>query len=515
MFHPVVQTWLERQFGAPTPAQAAGLAADRRRAGRAGHRADRLGQDAGGVPLGARPAGRRGDRGGRRPRRPDQRPLRLAAQGAVERRPAQPRGAARRAARRWPPSSGYPAPEIRTAVRTGDTTARERREATRRPPHVLVTTPESLFILLTSESGRRALRDVRTVIVDEIHAVAADKRGAHLALSLERLDALVAAPAARACSASACRRRCGRSRSRRGCSSARTRPLARARRRRPAARSRPRRRGARGRARRGRAPTSSGASSTTAIAALARAHQSTLVFVNTRRLVERVTLPPRRAPGRRRGRRPPRQPVARAAPPRRAAAQGGRAQAWSSRPPRSSSASTSAPSSSRCLIGSPRSIATGLQRIGRSGHALGATPKGRLFPLTRDQLVECAALVRAARRAEIDAVAPAGRAARRPRAADRRRLPPARSGTRTRSTTSAARAGALRRARARRLRRRRRHALRGHRHQPRARGRAAPPRRASTAGCAGGAARAWPRSPRAAPSPTTPTTTSSSSPTGR
>src|SRR5262249_50599342 len=68
-----------------------------------------------------------------------------------------------------------------------------RREATRRPPHVLVTTPESLFILLTSDSGRRALADVRTVIVDEIHAVAPDKRGAHLALSLERLEALVGA----------------------------------------------------------------------------------------------------------------------------------------------------------------------------------------------------------------------------------------------------------------------------------------------------------------------------------
>src|SRR5262249_1338026 len=83
------------------------------------------------------------------------------------------------------------APEVRTAVRTGDTTARERREATRRPPHVLVTTPESLYILLTSDSGRRALRDVRTVIVDEIHAVAPDKRGAHLALSLARREALV------------------------------------------------------------------------------------------------------------------------------------------------------------------------------------------------------------------------------------------------------------------------------------------------------------------------------------
>src|SRR5881394_3492393 len=81
-------------------------------------------------------------------------------------------------------------PEIRTAVRTGDTPQSERQAMLRQPPHVLVTTPESFYLLLTSEGGRKTLRTVRTVIVDEIHAVARDKRGAHLALSLERLDAL-------------------------------------------------------------------------------------------------------------------------------------------------------------------------------------------------------------------------------------------------------------------------------------------------------------------------------------
>ncbi|HWM76289.1 MAG TPA: DEAD/DEAH box helicase, partial [Methylomirabilota bacterium] len=86
---------------------------------------------------------------------------------------------------------GIRAPAIRTAVRTGDTSAAERRQGAKRPPHVLVTTPESLYILLTSESGRRGLAGARTVIVDEIHAVAGDKRGAHLALSLERLEHLV------------------------------------------------------------------------------------------------------------------------------------------------------------------------------------------------------------------------------------------------------------------------------------------------------------------------------------
>src|SRR5436190_3355869 len=81
-------------------------------------------------------------------------------------------------------------PEIRTAVRTGDTLMHERRAMLKRPPHILVTTPESLYILLTADKSRAILRDVETVIVDEIHAVADDKRGAHLALSLERLEAL-------------------------------------------------------------------------------------------------------------------------------------------------------------------------------------------------------------------------------------------------------------------------------------------------------------------------------------
>ena len=82
-------------------------------------------------------------------------------------------------------------PSIRTAVRTGDTPAAERQRMIKHPPHILVTTPESLFILLTADRSRQALRSVRTVIVDEIHAMADDKRGAHLALSLARLDDLV------------------------------------------------------------------------------------------------------------------------------------------------------------------------------------------------------------------------------------------------------------------------------------------------------------------------------------
>ena len=95
-----------------------------------------------------------------------------------------------RGIRRLAEEQGTPLPEIRVAVRTGDTPARERESMRRRPPHILITTPESLYILLTVESSRIYLASAKTIIVDEIHAVAADKRGAHLALSLERLEDL-------------------------------------------------------------------------------------------------------------------------------------------------------------------------------------------------------------------------------------------------------------------------------------------------------------------------------------
>src|SRR5205807_5452472 len=87
-------------------------------------------------------------------------------------------------------AAGLPEVEIRTLVRTGDTPASQRQQMVRRPPHILVTTPESLYLVLTGKRSREILRHVETIIVDEIHAVARDKRGAHLALSLERLEAL-------------------------------------------------------------------------------------------------------------------------------------------------------------------------------------------------------------------------------------------------------------------------------------------------------------------------------------
>ncbi|HEY6475821.1 MAG TPA: DEAD/DEAH box helicase, partial [Polyangia bacterium] len=398
MFHPVVESWLGRKFGTPTPAQAAAwpLIA-------AGKDVLVTAPTGSGKTLAAflwaldRLVGEAIAAGGPLPDRTSVlyvSPLK-ALSNDVRRNLEEPLGEIRALATEL----GYPAPEVRTAVRTGDTTARERREATRRPPHVLVTTPESLFILLTSESGRRALRDVRTVIVDEIHAVAPNKRGAHLALSLERLEALVG-PASL--------QRVGLSATVRPLEVASrllvggTRPL-------PALVDVGQRRdldlgvevpedelGA-------VATNEQWADLYDRIAALARAHKSTLVFVNTRRLVERVTLHLSERLG------------ADAV----AAHHGSLSRERRHRAERllkSGDLKVVVATASLelgidvgtvelcCLIGSPRSIATGLQRIGRSGHAIHATPKGRLFPLTRDQLVECAALVRAARRAEIDAI---------------------------------------------------------------------------------------------------------------
>jgi ATP-dependent Lhr-like helicase len=298
---------------------------------------------------------------------------------------------------------GFRALDIRTAVRTGDTSATERRQGAKRPPHVLVTTPESLYILLTSDSGRRGLAGARTVIVDEIHAVAGDKRGAHLALSLERLEHLVT-------SAGGTRpQRIGLSATVRPIETA-ARLLVGAERALPAIVDVGQRRDLDLAVEVLRDEL--GAVCTheqwgeiyDRVAELARAHRSTLVFVNTRRLVERVTL----------------HLATRLGQDAVAAHHSSlsRARRFSAEQRlKSGELSVVVATASlelgidvgavdlTCLLGSPRSIATGLQRIGRSGHTLGAIPKGRLFPLTRDQLVECAALVRAARRGEIDRVA--------------------------------------------------------------------------------------------------------------
>ncbi len=291
-------------------------------------------------------------------------------------------------------------PRVRTAVRTGDTSPKDRRLLVKKPPHVLVTTPESLFILLGSASGRRALSDVLTLIIDEIHAVASDKRGAHLALSIERLEDLVVRAGGPP------PQRIGLSATMRPIELAArllvgtTRPLptiidAGTRRDIDLAIEIPR--------------DELGAVCTNEqwtelydrIAEQCKAHRSTLVFVGTRRLVERVAM----HLGERLGEDVVAAHHGSLSRLRRLAAEkrlkAGELKVVVATASLELGIDVGAVELV-CLVGAPRSIATAVQRIGRSGHALLATPKGRLYPLTRDQLVECAAIVRAVRRGEMD-----------------------------------------------------------------------------------------------------------------
>ena len=285
---------------------------------------------------------------------------------------------------------------ISTAVRTGDTTATERARMRRRPPHILVTTPESLYILLTSESGRAMLSTVRTVILDELHALAGNKRGAHLALSLERLATLCSTPPNRV-----------------GISATQKPMRAMARfllgsrdepceiidtghvRERDLALEVP------------RSPlqpvmaTEVWAEVYDRLAELAAAHRTTLVFVNTRRLAERVA----RHLAERLG-------EAAVAAHHGSLAKEQRLRAEQRLKGGELTALVATASLELgidigdvdlvCQLGSPHAIATFLQRVGRSGHGVEALPKGRLFPLSRDDLVQCTALLRAVRAGELD-----------------------------------------------------------------------------------------------------------------
>jgi ATP-dependent Lhr-like helicase len=287
---------------------------------------------------------------------------------------------------------GIPFSPIRTAVRTGDTPASERQKMGKQRPHILVTTPESLYILLTAAKSREMLKTVRTVIVDEIHAVADDKRGSHLALSLARLDAL----------ADAKPQRIGLS--------ATVKPIEQVaeflsaeariidvghRRAMELAVEVPRDE---------LGPIASNemwAEIYDRVAELILTHRTTLVFVNTRRLSERVT----HALKERLGDNivlPHHGSLARAL---RLNAE----ERLKSGELRAVVATASLELGIDigsvdlvCQIGSPRSIAVALQRVGRSGHWVGAMPKGRFFATTRDELIECAALVRSIRSGQLD-----------------------------------------------------------------------------------------------------------------
>jgi ATP-dependent Lhr-like helicase len=293
-------------------------------------------------------------------------------------------------------------PEVRVLVRSGDTPQTERTAMLRTPPHVLVTTPESLYILLTSDGGRGLLRTVRTVIIDEIHALARDKRGAHLSLSLERLQALVDAQggalqriglsatqkpieatagllagAGRACTIVDC----GHLRELDIALEVPGTPLETV------------------------CPTETWEQIYALIVAQIRAHRTTLVFVNTRKLAERVAA--------------------------RLSDVLGKEQVTSHHgslsKERRLDAEMRLKSGSLCAlvataslelgidvgevdlaiqIGVPAQVATFLQRVGRAGHGKGRVPKGRIYPLTPDELVTAAALLKCVRARELDRTEP-------------------------------------------------------------------------------------------------------------
>ena len=290
---------------------------------------------------------------------------------------------------------GLPALEISTAVRTGDTPQKDRNAMRKRAPHILVTTPESLYVLLGSDSGRGMLGGAHTVIIDEIHAIAASKRGSHLALSLERLQALCPQPL----------RRIGLS--------ATQKPIERVARflagsGRPCAivdigHARPRDLAIEV------PPVPLSAVMANDIwelvydrlAQLAREHRTTLIFVNTRRLAERMA----RHLSERLGREAVAAHHGSLAKEQRLSAE--------QRLKRGELQVLVATASLElgidigevdlvCQIASPGSISAFLQRVGRSGHQVGGTPKGRLFATSRDDLIECVALLDCVRRGELD-----------------------------------------------------------------------------------------------------------------
>ncbi len=293
-------------------------------------------------------------------------------------------------------ADGLPDVDVRVLLRTGDTAPAERQAMLKRPPHILVTTPESLYLILTSERAREMLRSVRTVIVDEIHAVARDKRGSHLALSLERLAALARGSV----------QRIGLS--------ATQKPIEEI---------------ARFLMGTGRplcdiideghhrlldlaleipsSPLEAVMSGEVweevyeRLAQLIAEHRTTLVFVNTRRLCERLTMHLSERLG-----------AEQVTSHHGSLSREKRLDAETRLKNGELKALVATASLELgidigsvdlvCQLSTPRSIATLLQRVGRSGHRLGAVPKGRLFPLSRDDLIECTALLRAAREGKLD-----------------------------------------------------------------------------------------------------------------
>jgi len=304
---------------------------------------------------------------------------------------------------------GYQPPNLRVGVRSGDTTSSQRSSMVRKPPEFIVTTPESLYLMVTAEKSREALRTVQTVIIDEIHAVARDKRGSHLTLTLERLEHIcgdrpvrIGLSATQRPIETVARLLVGSNRSivvdgqlRPDCSVIDT-----------------------GHQRaldlelvlpEGELEALPAAEMVAElldeITEMIEQHHTTLVFVNTRRMAERIA----------------HQLAERLGDDKVAAHHGSLSKNRRERVERKLRAgefkalvATASlelgidigPIELVCQIGSPRSIATFLQRVGRSGHTRHGTPKGRLFPLSRDSLVECAALLSATKAGRPDAILP-------------------------------------------------------------------------------------------------------------
>ena len=301
--------------------------------------------------------------------------------------------------------------DVRAEVRTGDTTAAQRQALIKKPPHILVTTPESLYLLLTSDSGRNMLRKARTLILDEIHAVVDDRRGAHLALSVERLASLTKNPL----------QRIGLS--------ATQKPIEEVARFLVGNRSQTTKDGKLtasptdhldceiidiGHRREmdlavelPKSPLEAVMSNEVweeiyhRLAELIQAHRTTLVFVNTRRMAERVTHHLSELLG------------ADAVTSHHGSLSAKLRLDAEDRLKRGELRALVATASLElgidigsvdlvCQLGTTRSIATLLQRVGRAEHKRAGLPKGRIFPLSRDELVECAALLRCVRRGELD-----------------------------------------------------------------------------------------------------------------
>jgi ATP-dependent helicase Lhr and Lhr-like helicase len=400
-FHPIIQNWFSSTLGEPTAAQARGWAAVRERR----HTLIAAPTGSGKTLAAFLSALDELFREGLDRPLPDEvrvlyvSPLK-ALSADIHKNLAEPR----RAIRLLAEDAGLTAPRMTAAVRTGDTTAAERAAMLKTPPHILVTTPESLYLLLTSDRSREMLKTVRTVIIDEIHAVIGTRRGAHLALSLERL------------------RRIGNQRMLRLGLSATQKPIE------EVARflvgtheseaadrcaivdeghHRPMDLGIEV----PRSPLDAVMSSEVweeyydRLTALIDSHRTTLVFVNTRRMAERMA----RHLSDRLGEEAVTAHHGSLSKEKRLDAETrlktGRLRALVA------TASLELGIDIGhvdlvCQVGSPHRIATFLQRVGRSGHTIAGLPKGRLFPASLDDLVECAALLRSVRRGELDAIVP-------------------------------------------------------------------------------------------------------------